>query len=35
MGKVRREAINTRYQKEIAAMYEQAQTPVVSAAGQR
>jgi long-chain acyl-CoA synthetase len=35
MGKVRREAIDARYQKEIAAMYEQAQTPAVSAAGQR
>ena len=35
MGKVRRDAINARYQKEIAAMYEQTQTPAVSAAGQR
>ncbi len=35
MGKVRRDAINTRYQKEIAAMYEPANVPAVSAAGQR
>ncbi|HME13291.1 MAG TPA: AMP-binding protein, partial [Candidatus Acidoferrum sp.] len=35
MGKIRRDAINARYQKEISTMYEQAQTPVVSAAGQR
>jgi long-chain acyl-CoA synthetase len=35
MGKVRRDAINARYQKQIAAMYEPTQTPAVSAAGQR
>jgi long-subunit acyl-CoA synthetase (AMP-forming) len=35
MGKVRRDAIITRYQKEISAMYEPTSVPAVSAAGQR
>jgi len=35
MGKVRREAISARYAAEIAAMYEAAKSPAVSAAGQR
>jgi long-chain acyl-CoA synthetase len=35
MGKVRRDAINARYRQEISAMYQPAQTPAVSAAGQR
>jgi long-subunit acyl-CoA synthetase (AMP-forming) len=35
MGKVRRDAINSRFQTEIAAMYEGAKIPALSAAGQR
>jgi long-chain acyl-CoA synthetase len=35
MGKVRRDAINSRFQTEIAAMYESAKIPALSAAGQR
>jgi long-chain acyl-CoA synthetase len=35
MGKVRREAINARFANEIAAMYENAKTPALSAAAQR
>jgi long-chain acyl-CoA synthetase len=35
MGKIRRDAVNTRYQKEISAMYEPTILPAVSAAGQR
>jgi long-chain acyl-CoA synthetase len=34
MGKVRRDAINRRFEAEIAAMYESAKTPALSAAGQ-
>jgi long-chain acyl-CoA synthetase len=35
MGKVRRDAINTHFQKEIAAMYDSPKITAVSAAGQR
>ncbi len=35
MGKVRRDAINTRFANEIAAMYESAKTPALSAVAQR
>jgi long-chain acyl-CoA synthetase len=35
MGKVRRDAINSRFANEIAAMYESTKTPALSAAAQR
>jgi long-chain acyl-CoA synthetase len=35
MGKIRRDAVNARFQDEIASMYESAATPALSAAAQR